>query len=276
MNSKLKKIIVGLTVVAAVAAYPLISAGKSNDASRIVLTADNVVNLNGEINDQSVAATIQALQKLDNGSKKPVYLFVYSPGGSIQTGFELIEAVKGLARPVDGIVMFGASMAFQLTQSLHSRNILKNGTLMNHRATGGFEGQFGGQAPSQIDSRYSFWLQRLKELDEQTVSRTKGKQTLQSYQESYKNEAWYTGTQAVEQGYADTIVTVRCDKSLQGTTTHKVDFMGMQIQFESSACPLITAPLNVKLVEEAKNDPRIVEEVKAKFLESLNLEKSVH
>jgi ATP-dependent Clp protease protease subunit len=276
MNSKLKKLIAGLTIVAAVAAYPLVSAGKSNDSSRIVLTADNTVNLNGEINDQSVAATIQALYKLDSKSKKPIYLFIYSPGGSIQAGFELIEAAKGLQRPVDTITMFGASMAFNTVQALGNRNMLKNGILMAHRASGGFEGSFGGQAPSQIDSRYSFWLQRIKELDEQTVAKSKGKQTMKSYLDTYKNEAWFTGSQAVEQGYADNIVTVRCDKSLEGTSIHKVDFMGMQIQFETAACPLITAPLNVKLVEEAKNDPRIVEEVKSKFLESLNLEKTVH
>lgn len=275
MKSITKKIITGLVALSAIVAYPLVSAGKSDNPNRIVLTSSNTVSLNGEINGDSVAATIQALQKLDNGSKKPIYLFIYSPGGSIQDGFELIEAAKGMDRPVDAIVMFGASMAFQLTQSLHSRNILKNGVLMSHRASGGFEGQFGGQAPSQIDSRYSFWLQRLKELDEQTVSRTKGKQTLQSYQESYKNEAWYTGSQAVEQGYADAIVTVHCDKSLNGTDAHHVDFMGMSVSYETSKCPLITAPLNVKVGDNTKNDPRLVEEVEQKFVDSLNLEKSV-
>jgi ATP-dependent protease ClpP protease subunit len=277
MNSNIKKIIAGLAVVLAVVAYPLVSAGKSKpeDANKIVLNEDNTVSLNGEINAGSVAATVQALYKLDSRSKKPIYLFIYSPGGSIQAGLELIEAAKGMNRPVDTITMFGASMAFQTVQNLGNRNILKNGILMSHRAAGGFEGSFGGQAPSQIDSRYGFWLQRIKELDEQTVSRTKGKQTLQSYLETYKNEAWFTGSQAVEQGYADRIVTVHCDKSLAGTTVHKVDFMGMQIQYEIANCPLITAPLNVKLVEEAKNDPRLVEEVKTKFLESSNLEKSV-
>lgn len=277
MKSRTKKLIVGLTVIAVLMAYPLISSGKSNNPSQIVLTANNTVNLNGEITDESVAETIQALQKLDSNSKKPIYLFIYSPGGSIQAGFELIEAVRGLNRPVDAVVLFGASMAFQLTQSLNTRNILQNGVLMSHRAAGGFQGSFGGQYPSQIDSRYAFWLQRLKELDLQTVSRTRGKQTLESYQKSYASESWMTGTQSVEQGYADAIVTVHCDKSLAGTDSKQASFMGMTFSYEISKCPLITAPLNVRGGggDIAKIDPVLAGEIRAKFLDSFDLEKTV-
>ena len=65
MNSKIKKIIIGLVALAtALWLIPLDSIGKASDHNRIVLTADNTVNLNGVIDDQSVAATIQALQKL--------------------------------------------------------------------------------------------------------------------------------------------------------------------------------------------------------------------
>lgn len=276
MNSKTKKIIIGLLTLTAIIAYPCISAGKlSNNPNRIVLTADNTVNLNGEVTNESVAATIQALQKLDSNSKKPIYLFLYTPGGSIQAGLELIEAANGMNRPVETVVLFAASMGFQITENLGKRNILKNGVLMSHRAAGGFEGSFGGQAPSQIDSRYGFWLQRTKELDEQTVSRTGGKQTLASYQKQYANETWMTGTQSVEQGYADAVVTVHCDKSLDGNDAHKISFMGMNIQYDQAKCPLISAPLNVKLVDEAKNDPRLVDEIVAKFMEKTDLEKSV-
>ena len=276
MNSLTKKLIAGLTVLFAVMAYPLVSAGKGAKApEKIVLTADNTVSLNGEINDENVATAIQALQKLDNGSKKPIYLFIYSPGGSIQSGFELIEAAKGLNRPVNTVTMFAASMAFQTVESLGQRLILKNGVLMSHRANGGFQGNFGGQAPSQLDSRYNFWLQRLKELDEQTVSRTNGKQTLESYQKQYANETWMTGAQSVEQGYADAIVTVRCDKSLDGATPHQAQVFGFTINYEISKCPLITAPLNVKAGDSGKNNPQLVEEIKSKFLETFDLEKTL-
>lgn len=277
MNSKIKTIVIGLaTTLSAILIYPLVSASKADSQNRIVLTSDNSVSLNGEINNESVSEAIVALQKLDSKSKKPIYLFIYSPGGSIQAGFELIEAAKGLNRPVNTITMFGASMAFQTVQALGTRNVLRNGVLMSHRAAGGFEGSFGGQSPSQIDSRYGFWLQRIKELDEQTVARTGGKQTLASYQKQYANETWLTGSQSVAQGYADAIVTVKCDKSLNGVTTHSLSFFGMLINYDMSMCPLITSPLNVRISNGTKNDPRMVEEIKAKFLEKFDLEKNVH
>jgi len=275
MNSKIKKLIVGLLTITAVVAYPLVSNSKQSNETRIVLTADNTVNLNGEINDQSVADTIQALYKLDRKSKAPIYLFIYSPGGSIQAGFELIEAIRGMDRPVDAVTLFGASMAWQIGQSTNERFVLKNGILMSHKAAGQFEGSFGGQPPSQVDSRYGFWIQRTRELDQQTVARTKGKQTLESYQRAYNSEMWLTGSQAVDQGYADAIATVHCDKSLNATDTKQAEFMGFKISYEVSRCPLITAPLNAKAADAGKSDPRLVEEVISKFLDKANLEKSV-
>jgi len=276
-----KKTVVGLMAFAAVVAYPLVSTGKTDSkADKITLNKNNTVILNGEIDDASAATTIKSLMELDSGTfgkKKPIYLFVYSPGGSIQAGLELIEAAKGLDRQVDTITMFAASMAFQTVQNLGERLILKNGVLMSHRAAGGFEGNFGGQFPSQIDSRYSFWLHRLQELDEKTVERTNGKQTLQTYQDAYKNEAWWTGSQSLQFGYADRIVTLKCDDSLSGTDVHHVSFMGIPVQYETSKCPLITAPMNVKIEEQAKKmvTDENAEQIKKKFLESRDLEKNV-
>lgn len=282
MKLNAKKLVVALTILAAVLAYPVVSLSKSSAKSTIVLADDNTVNLSGEITAQSVAETIAKLRTLDakaskwGGKQKPIYLYIYSPGGEIQAGLELIEAAQGMRRPVNTVTMFGASMAFQLVQALGERYILKNGTLMSHRAAGGFEGSFGGKSPSQLDSRYGFWLKRLSELDEQTVKRTNGKQTIESYKESYRDELWVTGQQSVEQGYADQLATVRCDESLNGTVSHEVSFMGLPVQYETSKCPLITAIMNIRISPPAGSQIIAnLEEIKVKFLQSKNFESSV-
>jgi ATP-dependent protease ClpP protease subunit len=283
MNSKLLKVITGLALVLAITAYA-VGSTKAPEPKKLVLTSDNTVILSGEINEASVGDTIQALQALDSktffGKAKPIHLVIYSPGGSIQDGLILIEAIKGLNRPVDTAVLFAASMGWQVTQGVEGeRYIVKNGIMMSHRAAGGFQGSFGGQYPSQIDSRYNFWKQRLNELDQQTVARSKGKQTLQSYQDQYKSEMWLTGSQSVEQGYSDSIVSLQCDKTLQGTTKHSTSFMGMEIDYELSACPLITAPKNVHMADKYKNGTPIdvvtADQIKTKFIESLNLENTL-
>jgi ATP-dependent Clp protease protease subunit len=274
---KVNKLVVALAVLFAVVAYPVVTLSKSNSKDTIVLTADNTVNLSGEITSESVAETIAQLRQLDSkthafGKQKPIYLFMYTPGGEVESGLQLIEAAQGLKRPVDTLTLFSASMGFQAVQALGKRLVLKNGTLMSHRAAGEFSGYFGGKSPSQLDSRYNFWLQRINELDQQTVARTNGKQTMASYREQYQNETWLTGTQSVDQGYADEVVKVRCDDSLNGTVGHEINFMGMPIHYETSKCPLITAIMNISIGGPPGAHAVIgnanLEDIKAKFIQS--------
>lgn len=243
----------------------------------VVLSKDNLIVINEEINGESVGKAISSAKASDAKLKgytknvsKPIYLFLNTPGGSIQSGLELIEALHGLGRPVHTVALFSASMGFQIIQELGDRLILKNGVLMSHRAAGEFSGSFGGENPSQLDSRYSLWLSRLNELDQQTVSRTKGKQTLQSYQKAYANELWLTGSQAVEKGYADKVVTVKCDSSLDGVDTHTVNILSFNITYDLDKCPINTSPMNIRVSsgdQVQKLTPEKESEIRARFLE---------
>jgi ATP-dependent Clp protease, protease subunit len=244
----------------------------SNDDS-ITLTANNTVVLAGEINGDSVSEAIHKAKELDNKFSlfhKPIYLFLNTPGGVIQEGLTLIEALNGLDRPVSTVTLFSASMGFQIVQNLNGeRLILKNGVLMSHRAAGAFEGSFGGQKPSQVESRYTFWYNRIQELDEQTVKRTKGKQTLESYQKAYADELWLSGTQSVKEGYADRIVTVKCDCTLDGILTHSISIFGITVKYDLARCPINSSPTNIRLVSpDGKNiSTEMQEAVKNKFQE---------
>lgn len=255
------KVMMGILLTAILAVVPatLSSAAAKSEAKtkKIVLTSDNTLVLNDAIDGASVAEVITKAKELDSSgnllgkvgvARKEIYMYVRSPGGEIQSGLEMLEALKGLNRPVSTITAFGASMAFQTVQQLGKRYITRSGVLMSHRAKGGFEGEFGGQRPSQIDSRKALWEARLDEMDQDTVDRTGGKQTLASYQKQYASEMWVTGTQAVAQGYADEVVQVSCDSSLSGVTTKTINFMGLiNISYDLDNCPLNSAPMNVRV-----------------------------
>lgn len=255
----------------------------------VVLSRDNLVVLTGEVNGENVGKVISQAKELDSNvsfrhkvglsTKKPMYLFMSTPGGSIQSGLELIEALHGLERPIHTITLFSASMGFQIVQHLGDRLILKNGVLMAHRATGEFSGSFGGQSPSQLDSRYGLWMSRMLELDTQAVKRTKGKQTLESYQKAYSPELWMTGSQSVQGGYADKLVTVKCDESLDGVTTYSVNVLFFLVTYDLDNCPINTSPMNVRIsIPDSKEKPTHdkVAEIKAKFMEFYrNKQKSV-
>ena len=220
----------------------------SISAKAIKLTVDNTAVLRSSFNANSVTKLKQDLLKLNANLKSgyPIYLVLYTPGGSIQKGLELFEFIQGLNRPVHTVTIFAASMGFQTVQSLGKRYILKYGVLMSHKARGGFSGEFGGGL-SQLDSRYGMWLKRIDMLDKVTVARTNGKQTLKSYRASYDNELWLNGPEAVAKGYADEIAVVSCGTTLtekEIAQTFNLGFLRVRVTF--SACPIITSPLAIR------------------------------
>jgi ATP-dependent protease ClpP protease subunit len=212
------------------------------------LTKDNTAVLMDVVDSKSVSSVMQQIQKMDSSLKSgyPINLVLYTPGGSIQDGLELIEYLKSVNRPINTVTIFAASMGFQIAQNLGNRYILENGVLMSHKAKGGFEGEFGDGA-SQVDARYGLWMSRILELDNQTVKRTNGKQTLKSYRASYQNELWLTGNQAVKGGYADRVVSATCAKDLNGTRVQDLEFFGMLVHLTYSECPLNTNILSVEV-----------------------------
>lgn len=224
-------------------------AGKSSEKN-IILTEENTLVLSSEVDDLSVANLLQQAQKLDSifmSSESPIYLILNTPGGSISAGLELIDGLKALDRPVHTITIFAASMGFQIAQNLGERYIIQSGELMSHRAFGGFKGEFGGAEPSQLTNRYNSWLEKIKNLDLQTVKRTKGKQTLESYTKAYENELWVSGQKSIDLGYADKIASVKCNDSLKGTFNQDINYFGVQITLTFSKCPMITGLLGYSM-----------------------------
>jgi len=227
----------------------LASCSEAAKQNQVILTNKNSVVLADEVNAETVAKVLQEVRKLDADLKKgePLYLILNTPGGSISDGLELIDVIKGMDRKVHTITVFAASMGFQIAQNLNDRLITESGILMSHRAsTSGTGGEFGGQEPSQLSNRMGLWSRRIKSMDEQTVKRTNGKQTLESYTKAYENELWLLSQDSVSEGYADKVVNVKCDKSLNGTRDQDFFFFGVKIVVTFSKCPVVTGPLEIK------------------------------
>ena len=219
-----------------------------SSVKKVVLTKDNTIVMNDYFSGETVAQVTQKAKELDAklASGDPLYLVLDSGGGSIDAGIELIENLNNLNRPVRTISLFSASMGFQTVQGVKGlRLITENGTLMSHKARGGFFGEF----PGQLDSRYSHYLRRIQRLDKQVVSRTKGKHTEKSYANLIENEYWCDGSDCIAQGFADQVVNPACDQSLNGTHNRLYDrfiYMGHTIEIIDvmSDCPVITSALS--------------------------------
>lgn len=217
-------------------------------AEVVNLTEDNTLVLNQAFSGGSVAKLMEEATKLDAGLKSgyPMYLVLYTPGGSIQAGLELYDYLDGLNRPIHTITMFAASMGFQTVQHLGTRYITRYGVLMAHKARGGFSGEFGGGA-SQLDSRYGMWLRRVEMMDKMTVERSSKIKTLKEFYAMYAPELWLNGQEAVDRGLADSVATIKCDATLSGTKTVLYDLGFFSVNVVFSKCPARTAPLGVSM-----------------------------
>lgn len=228
----------------------------------VTLSKRNTIVMNQEFDSDTVAVVAQQALELHSSlpAGVPINLVLDSPGGSIFAGLELIRNLNSLGRRINTISLFAASMGFQTAQGINgSRYIVKDGTLMSHKAKGGFQGEF----PGQLDSRYQYVLGVVTDMNKVAVSRTAGKMTLAQYDALIENEYWCTGQRCVDKGFADAVTNVRCDASLSGTTTKNLNlggFFGIALSagVVFSDCPTITGPLAVKIKVDGEDYNKVV------------------
>lgn len=237
--------VVGLLGLLAMAGLCYVNSADGSSDDVLILTDKNTVSLALPINGESVKDVQQSLLNISYASSRsaPIYLVLNSPGGSIDDGRHLIDTAKALPQKVSTISMFSASMSFIIAQYLGERYVLEDSTIMAHRATAsGMEGQI----PGSLLSRVLALLEALTEVEEVVASRAKI--SLDQYHTLTANELWMSGKSAVQLGFADKIVRVRCDSSLNGPgASRTIDLGFVQVDVQFHKCPLITSPINIKV-----------------------------
>jgi len=245
-----------------VALILLVSFSAFAKEKQILLTSDNTVQLKGPVNRQSVGEVMQELNELSKKGKEsdPIFLVLNTPGGSVMAGLDLIQYMNTLRRPVFSIANYAASMGFHILQNSPTRYVTKYATIMSHRASGGFEGDI----PHQINSRLKHVIDLVDKMDEQVISRTNGKYTKKSYMELIRDEYYAVGSNAIDDGFADEVVSLKCDESLDGTVEKTVQIFIFTAKVKFSKCPLLTEPVvddkeNTQRVLDFLNKPRLME-----------------
>lgn len=208
----------------------------------IVLEERNMVVLRGPVTAESVGEVMLELQKMSSRLSKhtPIYLVLDTPGGSVFDGLDLIDFAKALPQKIHTVTLFAASMGFQIAQNLDDRYIVRNGTLMSHRATiGGLSGQIKGE----VESRYKMVRRAVDFLD--YVAATRMGLTVEQYDDLIVNEYWVHGYDSIEDKAADEQVLLRCGDSLKGTKNVTFQTFLGSVEATFSECPLIKVPLNL-------------------------------
>jgi ATP-dependent Clp protease protease subunit len=173
------------------------------------LLRERIVFLNGEVNDTVSALVCAQLLFLEaENPKKPVYLYINSPGGMVTSGFAIYDTMRYIRAPVHTLCMGTArSMGSFLLMAGQpgERAALPNASLLVHQPLGGFQGQA------------SDFLIHAEEIQKtkQHMTRLYAKHCGRTYEEverALDRDRFMTAEEALTWGLIDRILDVREDQ----------------------------------------------------------------
>lgn len=169
------------------------------------LLRDRIIFLGEDVNPHTANLVIAQMLFLDNeDSKKDIYFYINSPGGSVYDAlaiFDTMEFVKADVQTV-GIGVQASAAAFLLSSGAKGKRfLLPNATVMIHQPSSGTRGKVTDQ---EIDLRESL---RVKKLLEQIMAKNTG-QKVEKIHEDMERDKWLTSDEARKYGIIDKVITV--------------------------------------------------------------------
>lgn len=215
--------------------------------SNLMLETDTTILLQGEIDAPKADDTINQLFAMSILLPKEavINMVIDSPGGSVYDGMRIIAAMEAIPQKINTTAIFAFSMAYSIFQRGEKRFISTFGTIGQHRAKGGFQGQF---AEGEVESRLSFATQMITILNKYEAGRMGV--SLKEFKELIKDEMWLMRDKAIDLNAADDVVIIKCSESLllgKKTSTKRSDnlYSTEVIVVTTPACPLITDNQNL-------------------------------
>jgi ATP-dependent Clp protease, protease subunit len=168
------------------------------------LLKDRIIFLGGPVDD-GVANTViaQMLFLAGEDSKKPIKLYINSPGGSVTAGMAIYDTMQFVAPAVETVcVGIAASIAaFLLAAGKKGKRIaLPNSEVLIHQVMGGAEGQ-----ASDIEIAAQQIIKTKKKIN-QLLSKMTGK-TLSKIEKDSDRDYWLSAEEAQKYGLIDEVVT---------------------------------------------------------------------
>lgn len=180
-----------------------------------VETVGNHIYFYSEVNSDRGLALVKEIQSLDGQLRNertsrgledilpptPMWLHVYSGGGSLHSGLALSEQIARIKSPIYSIVEgYSASAATLISMSATRRYILPNSFMLIHELSTGFWGKYtelGDEkriADMAMEALINFYVRH---------SKMKPKEI----KELLTHDSWFNAQECVERGLADEILT---------------------------------------------------------------------
>lgn len=179
------------------------------------LLRERIVFLNGEVNDAMSALVCAQLLFLEaENPKKPIHLYINSPGGVVTSGFAMYDTMRYIKAPVHTLCMGTArSMGSFLLMAGEpgERAALPNASLHVHQPLGGVQGQASDILIHAEEIRQT--KQRMIRLYAEHCGRT-----LEEVERTLDRDHFMTAEEAKQWGLIDRVVTQR-DVGLEALRT---------------------------------------------------------
>lgn len=167
------------------------------------LLKDRIIFLGDGVNEHTANLIVAQLLFLDNqDSKKDIYLYINSPGGSVYDALAIYDTMNFVKADVQtvGIGMQASAAAFLLSSGAKGKRfLLPNSTVMIHQPSSGTRGKVTDQ---EIDLKESL---RVKYLLEEIMSKNTGQKKAQIH-EDMERDRWMTAEEAKKYGIVDQII----------------------------------------------------------------------
>ncbi len=167
------------------------------------LLKDRIIFIGDDVNPHTANLIVAQLLFLDNeDSKKDIFLYINSPGGSVYDALAIYDTMQFVKADVQtvGIGVQASAAAFLLSSGAKGkRYILPHATVMIHQPSSGTRGKVTDQ---EIDLKEAL---RVKKLMEQIMSKNTG-QKLEKIHSDMERDFWMTADEAKKYGVVDGII----------------------------------------------------------------------
>lgn len=162
---------------------------------------DRVIMLMTPVNNISMTSVISQLLYLNaKDIKKPIHLYISSPGGSVLDGYGIIDTMNLIEAPVYTYTIgLAASMGALIFLNGTNRYMLPHSELMLHQPLGGVSGQ-----ASDIEITANRIIKMKKDINEMIA--TKCNLNIEEVEKFIDRDRYFNATEAIEYGLADEII----------------------------------------------------------------------
>ncbi len=162
---------------------------------------DRIIMLMTPVNNISMTSVISQLLYLNaKDIKKPIHLYISSPGGSVLDGYGIIDTMNLIEAPVYTYTIgLAASMGALIFLNGVKRYMLPHSELMLHQPLGGVSGQ-----ASDIEITANRIIKMKKDINEMIATRCN--LNIEEVEKFIDRDRYFNATEAIEYGLADEII----------------------------------------------------------------------